>query len=93
MRALERLALLLARTAHFSCKSTTLADAAALLLSTALTHSLHSRPCPGYDAHVTCTVHSGYTYYLQAQFILLCMIVLFQVCISGMDRRCDRCWE
>ena len=40
----------------------------------------------GYDSKVFCTQHSGYTYYLQAQFVLLCLIVLFQVgwaCLHG----------
>lgn len=33
----------------------------------------------GYDSTIYCKEHSGYTYYLQVQFILLCIIVLFQV--------------
>ena len=33
----------------------------------------------GYDATISCTMHSGYTYYLQAQFITMAMIVMFQV--------------
>ncbi len=36
----------------------------------------------GFDASVTCTTESGYTYYLQAQFLLLMIIVVFQVCGS-----------
>lgn len=33
----------------------------------------------GYDSHVVCTMHYGYTYFLQMMFIILCVIVLFQV--------------
>ncbi|PRW61415.1 chitin synthase 1 [Chlorella sorokiniana] len=33
----------------------------------------------GYDSHVVCTMHYGYTYFLQIMFIILCVIVLFQV--------------
>lgn len=33
----------------------------------------------GYDAHVVCTMHYGYTYFLQIMFIILCFIVFFQV--------------
>ncbi len=33
----------------------------------------------GYDATVYCKQYAGYTYYLQAQFVMLCLIVLFQV--------------
>lgn len=33
----------------------------------------------GYDAHVVCTMHYGYTYFLQIMFILLCFIIVFQV--------------
>lgn len=33
----------------------------------------------GYDSHVVCTMHYGYTYFLQIMFIVLCVIVLFQV--------------
>ena len=32
----------------------------------------------GYDAHVVCTMHYGYTYFLQVMFVLLCIIVIFQ---------------
>ena len=40
-------------------------------------------PLPGntshYDTTITCTEHKGYEYYLQVQFLLLLLIVLFQV--------------
>lgn len=38
-----------------------------------------SNSSTGYDASVTCTKHYGYTYYLQAQFVILSIIILFQV--------------
>jgi hypothetical protein len=38
-----------------------------------------SNSSTGYDASVTCVKHYGYTYYLQAQFVILCVIILFQV--------------
>ena len=38
-----------------------------------------SNSSTGYDASVTCVKHYGYTYYLQAQFVILCAIILFQV--------------
>ncbi len=37
----------------------------------------------GYDSHVVCTMHYGYTYFLQIMFIILCVIVLFQVRSGG----------
>ena len=38
-----------------------------------------SNSTDGYDAHIVCTMHYGYTYFLQIMFILLCIIVVFQV--------------
>lgn len=42
----------------------------------------------GYDAHVVCTMHYGYTYFLQLMFIILCFIILFQVGRRSGTRAC-----